>query len=323
MTTTLPKTPKPRLALANARRGRIDLPPRICIHGVEGVGKTTFALGAPNPYLIGPDTGSLQFEQVTRTPEEVRTWQDVLDNVAALQNESHDYGALVLDPLNWIEPLCWAQTCEENDWQSIEEPGYGIGYNAALDRWRVLLAAIERLWLTKKMLVVITAHSQVKTFKNPEGEDFDRYQIAMNERAAGLWRQWSDDVLFAKHDLGTMKDSKTKRVRGVSTGDRKMYTQWNAAYDAKNRHNLPEEMPLSWSEFYEHVQRATAPDERKLRADELRARIETLLGDIADESYSAKALGYVADAKNDDPRLAEIENRVAARAAAKQPQAAA
>jgi hypothetical protein len=321
MSTTV-STPRTN-RLSVARKGRIELPPRIFLHGVEGVGKTTFALGAPNPYLIGPDSGSLQFEHVTRTPEEVRTWQDVLDNVASLQNESHDFGALVLDPLNWIEPLCWAHTCEESGWDSIEEPGFGIGYNAALDRWRVLLAAVERLWRTKKMLIVITAHSQVKTFKNPEGEDFDRYQIAMNERAAGLWRQWCDDVLFAKHDVGTMKDAKTKRVRGVSTGDRKMFTCWNAAYDAKNRHNLPEEMPLSWTEFYDHVKRATAPDQQRSRADEVRARIEALLTEYGNEAYTAKAVAYVTEAKDDVPRLAEIENRIAARVAAKQSQAAA
>ncbi len=322
-TTTTQPNPKPRISLANARKGRIDLPPRVCIHGVEGVGKTTFALGAPNAYLIGPDTGSLRFDNVTRTPEEVKCWQDVLDNVAALQNESHDFKSLVLDPINWLEPLCWAQTCAENDWSSIDEPGYGIGYNAALDRWRVLLAAIERLWMTKKMLIVVTAHSIVKTFKNPEGDDFDRWQLSMNDKAAGLWKQWCDDVLFAKHDVGTMKDTKSKRVRGVSTGDHKMFTEWNAAYDAKNRHNLPEEMPLSWAEFYEHIQRDTAPDERKLRANELRAKIDTLLATIGDDAYTAKALAYVTDAKDDVSRLAEIENRIAARVATKQAQAAA
>jgi hypothetical protein len=323
MSTTARTPPRGSLSLANARKGRIELPPRVGIHGVEGVGKTTFALGAPNPYLIGPDTGSLQFENVTRPPDEVRCWQDVLDNVALLQNESHEFGALVLDPLNWLEPLCWAQTCEESGWESIEEPGFGTGYGAALDRWRVLLAAVERLWMTKKMLIVITAHSQVKTFKNPEGDDFDRYQIAMNERAAALWRQWCDDVFFAKHDVGTMKDAKTKRVRGVSTGDRKMFTEWNAAYDAKNRHNLPEEMPLSWTEFYEHVKRASSPDAQRASADETRGRIEALLVAFGDETYTAKALAYVADAKNDLARLAEIENRIAARVAAKQAQSAA
>jgi hypothetical protein len=296
---------------------------RVGIHGVEGVGKTTFALGAPRPYLIGPDSGSVQFENVARTPEEVRSWKDVLDNVALLQNESHDYETLVLDPLNWIEPLCWRHVCEQNGWATIEEPGYGTGFSTALDEWRVLVAAIERLWTTKRMIVVVTAHSAVKTFKNPEGDDFDRWQVAMNEKAAALWRQWCDDFLFAKHEVGTTKDAKTKRVRGISTGDHRMFTEWNAAYDAKNRHNLPPEMPLSWAEFYEHVKRSSSPGAQRARADEIRERIDALLAAFGDETYAAKALAYVADAKDDVARLADIENRIASRVAAKEAEAAA
>jgi hypothetical protein len=317
-----PKTTRSPLSLTGARKGKIALPPRVCIHGVPGVGKTQFALAAPKPYLIGPDTGSLQFENVTRTPEEVRTWQDVIDNVAALQNEKHDFGTLVIDPLNWIEPMCWTHTCEQNGWRSIEEPGYGAGYSAALDQWRVLLAAVERLWRTKEMLVIVTAHSQVKTFKNPEGDAFDRWQPAMHDKVAGLWQQWCDDILFAKHDVGTVTDAKTRRVRGVSVGDRKMFTCWNAAYDAKNRHGLPEEMPLSWDEFYDYVKRAAAPDQQRARANEVRVRIDGLLTEYGDAAYTAKATAAVASAKDDVARLAEIENRVAARIAAKSSQAA-
>jgi hypothetical protein len=145
----------------------------------------------------------------------------------------------------------------------------------------------------------------------------------MNEKAAGLWKQWCDDFLFAKHEVGTTKDAKTKRVRGVSTGDHKMFTEWNAAYDAKNRHKLPPEMPLSWTEFYEHVERAASPDAQRAAADEIRERIDALLIAFGDEAYTAKAVAYIAEAKNDAARLAEIENRIASRVAAKQAQTAA
>lgn len=161
------------------------------------------------------------------------------------------------------------------------------------------------------MNIVLLAHSTVKQFKNPEGEDYDRYQVAMNDKAAGVWKQWCDVVLFAKHETATVKDAKTKRARGISTGAREMFTCWNAAYDAKNRHNLPEKMPLSWAEFHEAALRGRASEtDQKVQAEEVRHRIDALLTEYGDDAFKAKALPLVATAKDDVSRLRDIENRV-------------
>jgi hypothetical protein len=293
-----------RMALDNVRKGRIDAPLRVLLHGVEGVGKSTFASHAPAPIFVGADQGTGELD-VARFPEP-QAWDDVLEAVRILEHDAHDYKTVVLDPLNWLEALCWQHTSKANGWKSLDEPGYGIGYNAALDTWRVLLAALDRLWSTRQMNIVLLAHSTVKQFKNPEGEDYDRYQLAMNDKAAGLWKQWSDVVLFAKHETATVKDTKTKRARGISTGAREMFTCWNAAYDAKNRQNLPEKMPLSWDEFYE----AASEKDRKVQADEVRQRIDALLTAYGDDAFKAKAIGFVAAANNDASRLRDIENRI-------------
>ena len=50
---------------------------------------------------------------------------------------------------------------------------------------RVFLFSLEKCW-NRGMHVIISAHSQVKSFQNPEGPPFDRYEIAMNAKSAGL-----------------------------------------------------------------------------------------------------------------------------------------
>jgi hypothetical protein len=319
MNATTTKTPiatPARMLLSNVKKGRLAAPLRVLLYGVEGVGKSTFAMRAPAPIFLNQEKGTEELS-VARFPEP-RSWDDVLDAVRVLETAPSEYQTLVIDPVNWLEPLCWAKVCQKNGWESIEAPGYGKGYDAALDEWRVLVAALDRLRHVRGMHVILLAHAQVKAFNDPEADaSFDRYQIAMNQKAAGLLKQWSSAVLFAKHELVTHKDKATKRVRGVSSGARQLFTQWSAAYDAKNRYHLPETLPLSWDDFYAAVEagRSADPTELKARADAARERVTAMLAEFGDAAYAARANKAVAETGDDTARLAEIENRIAARLA--------
>lgn len=58
----------------------------------------------------------------------------------------------------------------------------------------------------------------------------------------------ADMVLFANFKTSVTKtDVGMKKVaRGVGSGTRTLYTEERPAFLAKNRHNLPPELPLSW-----------------------------------------------------------------------------
>lgn len=310
-----PASPR-RMTLANVRAGRLDAPLRVLLYGVEGVGKSTWASRAPSPVFINQEKGTEELA-VARFPEPT-TWSEVFEALRVLETESSEYKTLVIDVINWLEPLCWAHVCEKNKWHTIEEPGYGKGYDAALDEWRVLVAALDRLRDARGMHIILLAHSQVKSFNDPEADSaFDRYQLAMNAKAAGLLKQWASAVLFAKHEVHTHKDKNTKRVRGISTGSRQIFTQWTAAYDAKNRYNLPETLPLSWDDFAAAVEagRGTGPAVQKERADAARTRIAALLANASLAAFADKARELVVKAGDDATRLAEIENRLTMRLA--------
>lgn len=298
--------PKPSgvMTLAGIRKGKIPMPVRVCVYGAEGCGKTTFCAGAPKTILLGVESGSMSVE-VDRLPEP-KNWQDILDGVSLLENERHGYETVAIDPLNWAEALLFAQLT--NGVGSIADAcgGYGKGYDAAVDQWRVLLAGLERLW-RKGMNVLFTAHSQVKSFSNPDGDNYDRHEIAMNAKAAGLIKQWTDFVLFARFESFAKLDVKTKKAKGFSTGARIAHTQWNAAFDAKSRLNLPAEIPLSWRSFWDEVQG------EKGRADEIRLQISAMLSQLTDESVISNAHKYVEQAKDNASALAEVANAVAAK----------
>src|SRR5438128_491663 len=98
--TSAPPVRKSRLSEVTS--GRVDRPPRVVVYGVEGIGKSTFAAGAPNTIFLGPENGTETLD-VKRYPL-TRSWQDVIDAVDDLTLSEHSYKTLAIDTLDWIEP---------------------------------------------------------------------------------------------------------------------------------------------------------------------------------------------------------------------------
>lgn len=296
-----------RMRLANVVKGKIKRPVRITLYGPEGVGKSTFGAGAPKPIFLGAEDGTAQLD-VARFPSPER-FEDVLEALLVLSRETHDYDSLVVDSLDWIEPLIWQYICKRDGEKNIESYGYGKGYVTAIDEWRRFFAGLEYLQRAKPMHVILLAHSWIKPFKNPEGEDFDRYELKLDKKAAGLAKEWSEAVLFTTWETYAKKDEKTKKVKGVSTGARIVYTERTAAYDAKNRFSLPDELPLSWADFYAAVETGAVAPVADLQS-EIARKAALLGGDL--EKMIAET---VAKAGNNAESLARINNKVNAKIA--------
>jgi AAA domain-containing protein len=156
---------------------------------------------------------------------------------------------VVLDSLDWIEPLIWKAVCDEGKVENIEQfgGGYGKGYVRALDLWRTLIK--ELAVLNQNMHVLLIGHAQIKSFQDPElPTAYDRYQLKINDKAAALVREASDAVLFTRFETELVRATGAKaKVRGE--GKRIMYTESRPGFDAKNRFDLPFVMPLDWKSF--------------------------------------------------------------------------
>lgn len=292
--------PPPRMGLGALVKGKQAHPTRVLLYGPEGVGKSTFGAGAPGAVFLGAEEGTSQLD-VTRFPQP-ETWTDALDAITTLTNEKHEFKTLVIDTLDWLEPTLWDSICKRDNQKSIESYGYGKGFQAALDEWRIFLSALERLRKAKPMHIVMLAHSWIRPFKNPTGEDYDRYELKINAKAGGLLKEWCDAVLFATYETFAVKDDR-KRVRGVdNNGARVVYTQRRAAYDAKNRYSLPETMPLDWGEFMSGVT-SHKPAEPVALVEAIKEIASKLGGDMEKETLAS--LGRVGQ---DAVKLAALNN---------------
>lgn len=235
------------ISMASLRRGTDNKPPRILVHGTAGIGKTSFAAAAPNPVFIQTEDGLGVLDAPTFGL--LKTYDEVMQAIGALYSEEHDRQTVVLDSLDWLEPLVWAQACKDNGWANIEAAGYGKGYVAALDHWRTILDGLNALRDEKGMTVIMLAHTDIKRFDSPETEPYDRYVIKLHARASALVQEHVDCVFFANYRVATVKSDlgfNKKAVRAVGGGDRILYTAERPAFLAKNRYAMPDQLPLEW-----------------------------------------------------------------------------
>lgn len=237
--------------LINIQTGRRHKPPRIVIYGTSGIGKTTFAASAQNPVFILTEDGL--GEIVVPNFPLSKSFDDVMENISSLGTEENDYKTVVIDSADWLEPLIWNKVCEDWGVKNIEQVdrGFGKGYIYASKVWEDFTDALDWLRDTRGMTVIVTAHSKIKTFNDPENPPYDKYMLRLHDRASEHLKQWADIVLFAtKKMVVSTSDGKTiARPLGRDGGERIMRCIDSPTCDAKNRYNLPEELPLSYEEL--------------------------------------------------------------------------
>jgi hypothetical protein len=228
--------------------------PRVLVYGVEGIGKSTFAAGAPSPIFIQTEDG-LGSLAVDHFPIATKAG-DVLDAIGALHEPGHNFQTVVIDSLDWLETLIWRDIEAKYDAKDL---AYGKGAMIAAEEWRKVLEGLNSLRNNQGMAVVLIAHCEIKRFDSPETEPYDRYQPKLQARSSALVREWCDAVLFAnyrtivkKAEVGFNKEVS----RGISTGERLLYTSERPAYMAKNRYALPESIGLSWESFVNAITQA-------------------------------------------------------------------
>jgi len=240
-------------ALAQIQKGRAVMPRRVMLYGVHGVGKSTFGAMAEAPVFITTEEGTNDID-CDRFPLATR-YADVLGSLSALYSEAHQYHTVVVDSLDWLERLIWAEVCQKRGVETIEDIGYAKGYVFALTHWREVLAGLDALRTERGMQVILIAHAAIEKFANPETESYDRYAPRLNRHASALVQEWCDEVLFAGyrvHTKTTKEGFDRTRTQGVGTGERILRTTERPAHVAKNRLNLPDELPLDYRVYAAH-----------------------------------------------------------------------
>lgn len=292
--------------LSQVTKGKVSQPFLGIVSGVDGVGKTTFAAQMPGVVFVGPEMGTANLD-VSRLPV-ADSLAQLYTQLDALASEPHSFQSVAVDAIDGIEPLIWEDLvfkAGSSKIKSIEDFGYGKGYVAALDEWRRFMGKLNILREKRKMNVMLIAHVHVKAAKDPTViEDYDRYQLKLNDKAAALLREWVDCVFFANFETLTAKDKQGK-TRAFGDGARYLYTERRAGFDAKNRFGLPFQLDLDWAQLSEHLGSANADDPATLKHV-----IELMIEEMTDEGMKAKTKQFLAGCGDDITQLKRLESKV-------------
>lgn len=229
-------------------RGPIQSAQRVVIYGPEGIGKSTLASKFPNPLFIDTEGSTKQLD-VARTPTPT-SWAMLLQQVDYVINHPTICDTLVIDTADWAEKLCLDALLAKYNKGGIEEFGYGKGYVYLEEEFGRFLNRLNDV-IEKGVHVVLVAHAHARKFELPgEAGAFDKWELKLLKRNAPLVKEWADMVLFANYKLHVVNvdGQGAEKGRNIAQGGKRViYTTHNPAWDAKNRHNLPDEIDMDYS----------------------------------------------------------------------------
>lgn len=244
--------------LQSITTGKTDLPPRVVIQGENGVGKSSFGAGTPNPIFVQTEDGLGQLP-VSKFPL-AATFDDAMSQLAAVRDEPHEFRTVVVDSLDWLERLIFDKVCNQFGASNIEKAdgGYGRGYVHALGHWRKFLALLDEIRARRRMVVLLISHTKVERVENPEGPAYDRYCPRLHKLAAALVCEWCDIIGFATRRMRVDKESGKATPIGADGGQRILRCIGGPACVAKSRYALPAEIELSWNALVDAIGKGAA-----------------------------------------------------------------
>jgi AAA domain len=257
------------VTLASVTTATKKLPSRIAIHALQKWGKTSLAAQAPSPIFLmtrGEDglatlIDSGQLPPVAHYPECFMSWPDLRAGINELIVQPHNYKTFVLDTLNGAERLIHEHYCQTKmggNWTEFD--AFQRGPNLAVAEVIELTKLLDRL-REIGMRIICLIHSKPQTFKNPEGNDYDRWEPVMAKQSWAILDRWFDMILFGNFEVTVQAKGQAKGKAVSQT--RLIMTQRSPAFDAGNRHGLPPEIECgnspkeAWDNFVAAMRTAT------------------------------------------------------------------
>lgn len=223
----------------------------LIIYGIEGIGKTTFAMEFPKPLNIAPirEPGYDNLEMVGDVPAGVvplrlKNYSDLLIAVEACQART-----LVIDSMSGLQEYLIKHVTEHYyDGKSRSFDSYYSGLRQTCPKVVGGLIDLLDFKVSQGTNILILAHRQQDTDPDASGPDTKIQTLFGDQGITGPFLKWAQAVLFmsGKKNIDTVTKStgygdnqKVLEGKASSSVSRLMYTSFSGNHVAKNLLHLP------------------------------------------------------------------------------------
>lgn len=223
------------------QKGRKAEPVKAVIYGPEGTGKSSLASLLPAPVFIDVEgsTGTLDVARV-----EPKTVAEILGALTEIRTKhAGEFKTVVIDTADWIEAIYVEEMCKAQRKASIAEcsGGYGKGYVELGRKFSDFLDALDAIAAAGLHVAVLAHCKTVKVSPPDQLEGYTRFELKLNQEHVGAkLKEWAHAVLFVRRDVQLIKGKDDRIKGGTTAAEHVIQTSYAPAWDAKNRHDLPE-----------------------------------------------------------------------------------
>jgi len=254
--------------LEKYKRLVVRKPEKLVVEGEAGAGKTTFACASHTKeepaFVFNADDGGENVFHKTGidlihdciptgdVKENAEKWDQLMATLRELASQKSGVKRIIIDSVDKIEILAQAKTCSLHKIAHIEDMGYGKGFSYSRGEMAKLLSGLNYLRDTQDIQPILVCHTQIRTINKPTMEPYDSFVLKLHRSLCGDIMEWADVILFVAFETIVKKiDSgfNRKDSRAIQSGKRFLYTSGSMGVDAKNRFDLPAEIPADWNEY--------------------------------------------------------------------------
>ena len=254
--------------LEKYKRQVMRKPEKRVIEGETGAGKTTFACSSHTKkepaFVFNADDGGENVFHKTGinlihdciptgdVKENADKWDKLMETLREIASEKSGIKRIIIDSVDKVEILAQAKTCSLHKLTHIEDMGYGKGFAYSRGEMAKLLSGLNYLRDTQDIQPILVCHTQVRTINKPTMEPYDSYILKLHKSLCADVMEWADVILFVAFETIVKKIASgfnRKDSRAIQSGKRFLYTSGSMGVDAKNRFDLPAEIPADWNEY--------------------------------------------------------------------------
>lgn len=230
------------------------LPLKGIIYGDNGVGKTTTLSQAASPIIADMEGNCGHIKVPKESIDSFALFNEFLDYLLVAH-----YKSLILDSLDSLQILI-SEVISQN--HSAQDLSYGKDGPIWSKYIKGVVDKLDRLHRVKRMNILITAHRRVKSANNPMTDQYDRYDLKINEHMRTGFCNWVQFICLESLEavFEEKKESGFGKKKAKTIERRVLYTHGDPTYYGKNVFNLPAKILMEtpekgWEQFMIHVKR--------------------------------------------------------------------